>query len=445
MDLKRFHIDVQKWVTGWAQTNAIRYEFSEAVIAASRQNTSIRESDYKNENGNRKLTVKYVPPICEMELDCTTNICDVGTKVTPKSKDFYIKQCSRSPVLAISQNDLRDLDGIGTNQFFLELLTNALGSARKAFNSQLIAYFISNLGIFPDGNSTKVVSLFDATTKVLDPFGNVYIANTFADANLGQPIVIGGSHVQFVRSLLPISGTNQAGQNTGALPYANYFYDKAVNEAFGGGEHLIAFDPQILKFVSYTENTERYSTDLKGFSVTDIESLFRQGIDSNIYFGSIIDPVTGLLWDLDVVYAPCSGGSKFGEWKFQFGLNWDIFLMPDRVCNEPEVNGIFHFTGCELVPTVCPVVTPSTPVAKETFTWTPPATCYPKYVNSITLGANSYTVEANIANITELAAVLNALGTYVFTVNGTNIEYQGYSALLGNINGIIDIEFSAVP
>ena len=68
MDLKRFHVDVQRWVNNWARTNAIRYEFSEAVIAASRSNTAVSESDYRNENGNRKFTVKYVPPICELDL-----------------------------------------------------------------------------------------------------------------------------------------------------------------------------------------------------------------------------------------------------------------------------------------------------------------------------------------------------------------------------------------
>lgn len=295
--------------------------------------------------------------------------------------------------------------------------------------------------MFPDGTDSKVVTLFDVNTKTLDPFGNVYISNTFTDANLGQPFVIGGSHVNFVRSLLPISGLNDVGQNTGALPYGNYFYDKAVNEAFGGGEHLIAFDPQILKFVSYTDNTDRYSTDLKGLSITDIQGLFRQGIDSNIYFGSIIDPVNGLLWDLDVVYKPCVNGDKFGEWRFQFGLNWDIFFMPDRVCNDESVNGVFHFTGCDLVPTVCTPVTPVTPVTKQTYTWTPPADCYPKYINSVKLGNNNYTVEANIADINELLAVLNALDTYVFTTNGTDIFYTGFSPLTGNINGTIDIEF----
>lgn len=442
MDLKRFHVDIQRWVNNWARTNAIRYEFSEAVIGASRLNTSINESDYRNENGNRKFTVKYVPPICELEFDCSTNICDTGTSVKPKQKDFYIKQCSRSPVMSISQRDLKDLDGIGANQFFLELLTNSLAAARKSFNTQLIAYFVQNIGLFPDGTNSKVVTLFDVNTKTLDPFGNVYISNTFTDANLGQPFVIGGSHVNFVRSLLPISGLNDVGQNTGALPYGNYFYDKAVNEAFGGGEHLIAFDPQILKFVSYTDNTDRYSTDLKGLSITDIQGLFRQGIDSNIYFGSIIDPVNGLLWDLDVVYKPCVNGDKFGEWRFQFGLNWDIFFMPDRVCNDESVNGVFHFTGCDLVPTVCTPVKPVTPVTKTTFTWTPPADCYPKYINSVKLGNNNYTVEANIADIDELLAVLNALDTYKFTTDGTDIFYTGFSPLTGNINGTIDIEFA---
>lgn len=440
--MKKFHINVQRWIRNWALTSAIRHEFSEAVIAASRLNTTIQQSDYRNENGARKFTAKYFPPICELDFDCSKTICDTGTTLKASTKDYYIKQCSKSPVFAISAKELHDLDGITPNSYFMEMFSNALAAARKTFNIQLIAYFIANMGRFPDGSDKKVVSLFDVEKKTIDPFGNVVIATTFSNAELNQPIVIGGSQVQFVRSLLPISGQNQDGINTGGLPYSNYYYDQAVNEAFGGGEHLIAFDPQVLKFVSYTENSGRWSTDLKGLSVTDIEGLFSQGIGKNVYFGSIIDPVTGLMWDLDVVHEPCTNGDKFGEWRFQFGLFWDVFFMPDRVCNDPSVNGIFHFTGCQIQPTVCADVTPTPVVQKSTFEWTPPADCYPKFVNTIKLGSTDFGIEANINDINDLVAALNSAGTYQFAVDGTNVTYQGYSALNGNINDVIQIAFA---
>lgn len=441
--MKKFHINVQRWIRNWSRTTAIRHEFTEAVIAASQRNTTIQQSDYRNDNGRRKLTVKYFPPICELEFDCSTTICDSGTSIKPTSQDFAIKQCSRSPVFSISVRDVRDLDGLDPNSMFMELFSNALAAARKTLNMQLLAYFIANIGRFPDGSTSKVVSLFDVEKKTIDPFGNVVIATTFSDANLSEPVVVGGSHVQFVRSLLPISGTNNDGINTGGLPYANYYYDQAVNEAFGGGEHLIAFDPQVLKFVSYSENTGRWTTDLKGLSVTDIEGLFSQGINDNIYFGSIIDPVTGIMWDLDVVHKPCTNGDKYGEWRFQFGIYWDVFFMPDRVCNDEAVNGVFHFTGCQMNPTVCKDVTPATPIAKKNYEWTP-GDVVPGYIKNVTIGNQSYTVESNVANVTELVAELNALGGYQFAVSDDKVVYVGYSAPSISVNDAESVLFTEV-
>lgn len=441
--MKKFHINVQKWISNFSQTSSIRHRFTEAVVGASRLNTTITEGDYRsNPNGTRKLTIKYFPPICELNFDCSTTICDTGQTVKPTFKDFYIRQCSRSPVFEISAEFVRNLDDIDENSIYRQTITNAIAAARKTFNMQLLSYFILNLGRFPDGEETKVVTLINPETRTIDPFGNVVISSSFEKANLGRPIVVGGDQISTLQALLPISGQNQLGLNTGGLPYDNYFYDQAVNAAFGGGEHLIAFDPQVLKFVSYNVNTGQWATNTGGYTPNDIRGMFSSPSPTR-YYGTIIDPLTDILWDFDARLEDCVDGEKFGVWKFQFSLLWDVFFIPDRVCNDQSVNGVFHFTGCDIVPTSCPKVEPQPKIEKVRFAWTPPEDCYPKFINTIKLGNTDFTVDVNVNDINELVMALNTAQTYKFSVEGEQIVYFGFSALKGNINEVIDINFDA--
>ena len=81
--------------------------------------------------------------------------------------------------------------------------------------------------------------------------------------------------------------------------------------------------------------------------------------------GVMADPLTGLLWDLNVNYDKCNY-----RWTFQWKLEWDIFVMPPAVCDIPGVNGIFHFTTCPAVQYTCPDGgTPATPASSHTYEW----------------------------------------------------------------------------
>lgn len=415
-----------------------RYRTINAVIAASRQNSEITVTDFGTDGKLRTVKVNYYPVDCDAEGSCTDNICDDAVAIQPKQRQFTLERCTASKVYALNREDIRK---VGDNWTFSDhafaQIRSGIDNVRKSLNSDLNAWFIANVGCQPDGQPTKAISLTDPNTAAIRPKGMFEIEKTFSDAGLNNPIIVGGGDVYIWEKGLTIGGINAQGQRIDQLAPGNVYYDKGLEDSFGDPTkgHIVAFSASALKFISWNANVGMFATDLK--SITDLDQLYSEGGD--YIFGSIVDPMTGLIWDLDILFDACTK-----QWKFQYKLNWDIFLMPESVCNLDCVNGIFHFTTCISAPVECPDVTPPTPVVASTYEWTP-GDVLPLYIGDLTLAGQSSVPAATAATLAELAAILNdSVDGYTFSVSGSEIVYTGYFGISGTANdGNIVIEFEA--
>lgn len=435
MSFKNAHLPIQRSILNYAKTDFV-HQILVAMIAAARQNNRITATDFGTEDGKlRDLKINYLPPICDADGSCTDNICNSGQVIAPKQEYFQLKKCTASPVLTIRLNDMRDLDTIGADEYSLALIANLMQTVRNTLAEQVAAVMVASAGCHLDGNATKQVVLFNSATGALNPMGKAIIEKEFSDAKLGRPLVVGGSSVYYAKSLQPINGLGSNGVNAGAAPMDNFYYDTVINEAYPSGEHLLAFDPMVFKWIPFNFNAGRFATDLRSFSP---ETMFKSGVDW--YSGTILDPATGILWDLDAIYDKCDK-----IWNFQFKLNWDIFFMPSQVCNIPCVNGIFHFTSCEMLDQVCPTGTVTPPATPETYSVTMAEEDFPLYVAKVQIGGRMFEPMVTVQNIVEFTAMLNGLGDYNFTRVGMEVRYTGYSALTASINeGAIDLTWSAI-
>lgn len=435
MSFKNVHQPIQRTVLNFARTDYVNALLT-AVIAASRINNAITARDFGTEDGKlRDLKINYLPPICDLEGDCTTNVCDTGRVIAPKQVFFQLKRCTASPVLTIRMADTRNLEGIGADAYSQNLIAHLLQGWREQLAKDLAALMAANMGCQLDGNPTKEVNILHPTTGAINPVGPATINKQFEDARLSgaRPFVVGGSPLWYAQQPGMAGGTNMQGQPTGQIQFPNTFYDKLVNEQYGSGEHIWAFDPTVFKFIAFNFNAGRFATDMQNFQP---ERMFQEGPDW--YSGALIDPLTGLLVDIDAIYDKCTK-----LWNFQIKLNWDLFFLPQRVCAIDCVNGLFHFTTCEMAPAECPPVVAPAPVVPQQFSFTPTAGQLNGFIGSITLGGQTNHPNVNVSNINELAAVLNDLSVGQFTVSGGNIVYTGYSAKTGNINGTSAITFAA--
>jgi len=433
MSFKNAHLPIQKTILRYAKTGYVS-GILRAIIAAAAVNNTITARDFGTEDGKlRDLKINYLPPICAAEGTCADNICEAGTVIEPKQVFYQLKKCTASPVLTLRMSDMRDLDSIGADEYSLALIANLMEKVRETLAQDVAAVLAANQGCQLDGSETKQISLVSPINGSVNPLGKAEIDKTFLDAKLSgtQPFIVGGSSVFYAQEAQGIAGQNFLGQQVNKVTFPNTYYDKTVNEQYESGEHIWAFDPSVMKFLSFNYNAGRFATDLKDFSP---ERMFKSGADW--YSGTLLDPATGILWDLDAIYDKCSK-----TWNFQFKLNWDIFFLPQAVCNIACVNGLFHFTTCQMLPVECPAVTPVPPVETAEYCATPDADCYPKFISKVTIGNQLYYPNVNVANLAEFVAMLNGLGTYVFEADGTEVKYTGYSGIVVTINDTAVLTF----
>lgn len=408
-----------------------------AILGAARLNKTITAQDFGKESGKkRKLKVNYLPPVCNDDGTCSDDVCNPGEKQEPEQVYFTLSQCTASKVLTISQDDMRELDDIGANEWVLAQLNSRWAAVRRKLEVQLTAILLANRGVLPDGNATRLINLLDPTTGRVRPDGIFDLERAYIDSELNPPYVIGSAPVYNIKRMLQIGTGNNDGQDIGKVETNNWFYDKNINGAVGNSaENLIAFDPQLIKFIAWNWNMGRFATDLKDLKP---EQMFQSG--PNWLKSTITDPATGLLWDLKVIYNECTE-----SWNFQFKLTWDLFTLPMNVCGIQGLNGIMSFTTCAPAAPSCPEdgVVSGSVIAAKTYQYDP-TIAYPVIVNDFTLNGNHYRPQVTLANDADMLAMFNAHSGGGFTQSGNYIQYHGYSAISGMINAT-NYTFTVVP
>lgn len=419
------------------------YEVLAAVLAARQFNTSITETDLQSEEGKkRQLKVNYYPPVCSDNGTGSENICDAGTVIEPKQEYFEIKRTTASAVYQLNRDDIRYIDGNYTFSDHARAAINAaLPAVRRKLAIDVANLLVANSGLLPDGNTKRLLPFLDKENGVINPMGLWEIERTYNDGGFSNPFIVGGTDVFHWRKAVEIGGVNEKGQNVSQLGRSNAYYDNLINDAFGDAttEHILSFDPQSLKFVSFNRNAGIFATDLQ--KIEAIDAIYQRG-GTDYIEGVMADPLTGLLWDLNVNYDKCNY-----RWTFQWKLEWDIFFMPPAVCNLAGVNGIFHFTTCAPLQVECPTGTAITAPASHTYDWdTNSVVTYPLYVHELDIAGQTTYPNVTVANIGELQNIFNDnVNGYVFTTSGTNIRYTGYAAISGHLNDSTNVSFTQTP
>lgn len=430
-------LPVARFVANWAKTD-ISFGATKAVVQASLLNSKISVQDLQDSPGKKRMfKLTYYAPNCDVLGNCSDTICNTGTKVEPKQAYFDLSRCTASKVYELDADDIRLVDdgGMTFSQHAQAQFAATMVSMRKVLDQQILAILIANIGLLPDGNSTVQINLTDVNGAP-NPLGFWSIDKAFADGFYNNPYIIGGNQAFLAMKSKSMAGMASTGLNLGETDYHNLFYDPLLNGAFGDGkQHIIAFDPQVLKFIGWNMNAGMFSTDLNGLG--DFSQLFRRGVGTAIH-GTLVDPVYPITWDFDAHYDECTMA-----WSYRIRLYWDIFMLPPDVCNLQGVNGIFGFTTCDPVILPCPTGTPyPTPPASKTFSWTPTIT-YPLTITSMQIGSTKTMPNVNAANLDAVIAVMNDSASGVkFIKSGSAITYTGNTAIPGNINGTLTFAFA---
>jgi hypothetical protein len=413
-----------------------RYESIDCVMQARSKNITITEQDMGSLNNGKNRTFKVMsyPIDCNsVASDCSQTFCNPGDVMQPEVQLFNVSRCTASKPFTIHNSDLRLVDdgGGSFSQHALAQMAAKMGAIRKELASEITTLILANAGTQLDGNPTSRITMTNNATGVIQPIGMWDIEKVFADGGFTDPHMLGSTEVfQWKKALGIATANNTTGQDYSQLGEKGLFYDVNLNNIAGdltNGEHVLAFDPQALKFVTYSKNVGIFATDLQSLSQIDV--LFQKG-GTDYLKGAFYDPQTGLIWDLYVNYDKCLYDNEGGFTIF-IQLQWDIFFPKVQHCNVNSVNGIFHFRTCPIKLTPCPTGDNPSPAVNPTVYTNTPGAIFPISVLSVSCNGVSTTPHANVTSIDDLVALLNLsnMGGVTFAKSGSNIVYTGYKAL----------------
>lgn len=448
MSFANANVLIQEFVNNYGNTQRT-YRAIEFVRDVSNANNSITldsNSFLRGAGKKRSVRMNYFPILCGDEGDCSSNICDTGNVVEPAQAMFDITECTATPIYAINKDDIRMVDN--ANWDFSGTALSIIASALPNMRQKLALSFVTKLyelaGVHIDGSATKRIATTNNANGVVNPIGKFDIEREFMDGGFMTPYILGGAEVYNWQKMVGIGGLNAQGQNIGQLNTQNSYYDDGLSatilDDITNGEHILAIDPQVFKFVTYSENAGIFRTGMA--SIDDLPNLYRNNFGGFLE-GSLIDPVTNLLWDLYIKYDECNS-----RWNFQLKLRWDFFVLPEIACNVQGVNGIMHYRTCPPIQVQCPSGSPlASPAGATTFDWTPTLANIP-VISQATIGGKSYTWNSPVAinSLVDLVAAMNEAyspSNPLFVVDGSDVEYSGYSALSGSFNnGDVTFAFS---
>lgn len=445
MSFANANLPIQMGVANYVR-NDKRVPFIDFIIAASDANTAIQvtPTDFQYAAGKvRNLKMILYAPICDVEGDCNTSICDSGgEKIEPSIYWFDIAECFASKKFTIAENDIRQLDtGWSFSNNALQQIAAQMPAIRQSIADAWMIKLASLAGIHPDGSSEKRVTLINPVTLGAFGPGLDEIYDDYSDAGLYAPYISGGRQLKQFMRRIQNGGLNDLGDRLELYNSENIWYDEGVSSRVlndtVNGDHIFTIDPRVFKLVTFSENAGMFRTDL--YSLDDIDLQHNRG-NINFIKGVYLDPITGLLFDLYVKY-------ECDNWTIQIKLIWDMWVLPEYVCVAAGVNGIMHWRTCPQVVTPCPSGSPvASPTGPQQFSWTPSLPCaYPYPVTNGTLGNRSSYPNTIVGDLAGLAALLNELyGVQgMFTVSGPDIVYTGYTALTGQLNdGEVTITFA---
>lgn len=273
-----------------------RFPIIDAVLKSSRENQMISvELDQMQRTGKkRKIVASFYPPVCDPTTSCSTTVCDESELQEPKQATYEITHCLASRPWKLNKEDVRLVDGNYTfsDHANMQILAT-LNGLRKELAQQIAGWFVMNMGVHPDGNPTKLISFTDPTSAAVRPLGLWEIEREFRDLGLVDPYIVGGADVFTWQKSVQFGGLNGNGIQTGQLPTSNMYYDIVADNAFGDptAGHVIAYDPQMVKFVSFSRNAGIFATT----PLNQIQDIDRLYYTSGTYMrGTFADPVTSL-------------------------------------------------------------------------------------------------------------------------------------------------------
>lgn len=281
----------------------------------------------------KSVQVNYQSQACDGDVNdsCTPNCV---SDVTPEPKSVNITEFSCAKYkMAFAEDDMRKIceaDSVWAGQNIMR----AMNAINVFVDKALITLQSTNFGTFADGSSSQSIPLFNATTNAPNPMSWAAIRHFYdATSAAGSPLIIGGGSIDLFAKAQQIACCNStAGMDLARMTGDGYFFnDVNVNTILDPTEFIV-LAPGAVQLITWNKYLGDYAKRNDSFE-----------------HGTIVDPFTGLVYDLKTSYDDCAE-----KWFIELSLNWHLFFIPTpSFCADAGINQTFKFIDCSASPIGC--------------------------------------------------------------------------------------------
>lgn len=284
----------------------------------------------------KAVQINYQGQACDSDVvtSCAAN-CEPEVDPTPKEALITEFACAKYK-MGFDEAEMRKLceaDNVWVGQNIMR----AMNAINVSVDKSLLAQQASNFGTFADGSASKQIPLFTTgSPSVLNPMAWAIIRHYLDELGAnGAPLVIGGGKIDLFAKAQQLACCNSAtGMDLSKMTGDGYFYhDINVNSALSSDDFIV-LAPGAVQLITWNKYQGDYAKRNDSFE-----------------HGTIVDPFTGLVYDLKTNYDDCTE-----KWYVELALNWNLFFLPTGTfCADAGVNMTLNFQDCAASdPFACP-------------------------------------------------------------------------------------------
>ena len=277
----------------------------------------------------KQVRVKYIQRGTESTtVTAKPSMCSPGDEVAPFEDIKAITNYIGSVEMKFNEAEMRKL--CEPDSEYMQAVVNAnIDKVVRALNKKLITIQSVNFGAFnPAVVGAKSVQLLDAANlnrAVYAGEATILADLEYLDVS-ERPLLIGSGNLSTYARMEKIGCCNAFGQDIGQAGNFDYFQDRFVGGILGNANDFICLVPGHVQLLTYNEYVGTYVKENDVFS-----------------HGTIVDPVTGLTFDIRWIYTYCNG--EF--YTMQMGLWYDMYFMPGNAFGYSDelfgYNGSLHY------------------------------------------------------------------------------------------------------
>jgi hypothetical protein len=280
----------------------------------------------------RAVQINYQSQACDDDVstdptpNCTTSLAPAPSEALITSFDVAKYK------MKFAENDMRKLceaDSVWVGQNIMR----AMNAVNMKVDKLILATQAANMGTFADGSVSKDIPLFNSTTQGPNAMAWAGIRHYYDELGAAStPLIVGGGSIDLYAKAQQIACCNSTvGMDLARMTGDGYFYnDVNVNSVFDPTQFIV-LAPGAVQLVTWNKYLGDYAKRSDSFE-----------------HGTIVDPFTGLVYDLKTSYDDCTE-----SWYVELALNYNLFQVPAAFCVDAGVNMSLLFEDCSTSPIGC--------------------------------------------------------------------------------------------